>query len=190
MVEHATEVVPRRRVVRSQRYLLLCETAQPNQDRSERSPLARSHETADARKLPPEDVLPIHLTPAHPALPHHEEPVVPRRVVPHIILEQLLDPRELARPEVVLVVEVREDPLAVRPGVVVLRVRAQRAGDEREFPRRGVDGAQRGEQQATVVPDLVRLEELDREAVHQLELGLERRVEREQRPVSVLPASP
>jgi hypothetical protein len=141
----------------------------------------------EAPQLAPEDVLPVLVARAHAAEPDDEEAVVPRRVVAHVVVEQARDPRHLARPEC-LVAALREQPLAVRPRVVVLRVRLQRARDEVELVlreraervrrRRGAR-AQRGEEQPPVVPDLVVLQVLDRPLVHPRALGLERGAGRE-----------
>ena len=44
-----------------------------------------------------------------------------------------------------------------------------------------------GYEKSSVVPDLVRLHELGRDIVHELELWLERGIERDERAVAILP---
>lgn len=113
---------------------------------------------------------------------------MPRRVVAHVLRQRCIDEVELARPDARRLVEhgvgrrgVRsgaapvargEQPLAVRPRVVVLRVDGEAALDERELAARL---ARERDEQAAVVPDLVRLEEGHRELVHQRELRGEQR---------------
>lgn len=85
---------------------------------------------------------PLAAVAAHPALEADKEPVVPRRVVPHVLRQELLDVLELAVPHLLRLVrlfrrgelrvgegagrvEVAEDPLSVRPSVVVLGVECE-----------------------------------------------------------------
>jgi len=56
-----------------------------------------------------------------PTLKGDEEAMVPRRVIPHVVVEKPPDEGQLTRPQLGLV-KVREQPLPVAPGVVVLRV--------------------------------------------------------------------
>ena len=137
-----------------------------------------------ALEFPTDHRLPIFLSLPEARLESDEEAVMPRRVVAHVVLEHLLGVAQLARPEGVLV-EVGEQPLAIGPGVVVLRVDLERSRDEVEL---GPGLAGLGEDEASVVPDLVRLEVQDGELVHQPELDVERGFESHQRLVSVLPA--
>ena len=99
MFKHAAKVVPRRRVVRRERDLLLRE-----------------------RELPPQHPFAVLVPGPNPTGEDDEEAVVPRRVVPDVVLEEPLDVGALTAPEVDLVVEVREDPLAEGPGVIVLGI--------------------------------------------------------------------
>ena len=69
-------------------------------------------------------------------------------------------------PELV-VIEVREDPLPVRPRVVVLHIVLQRVGDELKLRTRIASLLYK---QPPVMPDLIRLQMLDRKLIHQLEL--------------------
>lgn len=103
--------------------------------------------------------------------------MVPRRIIPDIFPQEPLHPRDLALPKI-LVTKVREDPLAVRPSVIVLRVRLESARDELELALRrrehGLRGwvdvdsrcdssscarlelaLQRGEEEPAVVPHLI-----------------------------------
>ena len=124
---------------------------------------------------------------SRPTTKDNEETMVPRRVVPHVLLEELLHVWAFARPQPLLFVKVREDPLTVGPRVVVLGVFLKDALEKVELARGGVDGVERGEEQPAVVPHLVRLQERGGDLVHPRELLLERDVERDHGLVPVLP---
>lgn len=77
-----------------------------------------------------------------------------------------------------------EDPLPVRPGVVVLGVDLEGVGDEREFGH-GVVGLL--DQESTMMPDLICFQVRDRELVHQSQLGVQRGVQGNEGFVPILP---
>lgn len=134
-------------------------------------------------ELPADYALPVLLPVAHPRLEHHKEPVVPHRVIPHVLIDHRVHEIELARPQRVVVVE-REDPLAVRPRVVVFLVLLQNIRDKRELLPRLL---REREDEPPVVPHLVRLEVLVRELVHQRDFGVQRPLDLHNRLVPVLP---
>ena len=78
---------------------------------------------------------------------------MPGRVVSHVDVKHALHKVQLMAPELV-VIEVRENPLPVRPRVVVLHVDLQRVGDKLELRTRV---ASLLDEQSPVVPDLIRL---------------------------------
>lgn len=122
------------------------------------------------RELPSENVLPILIALPHSRLPDNEESMVPRRIVPRVRPQQFLHVPLLAYPQYVLIVEVSEEPLPIGPRMVVLRVEPEDILDECELALGDVDRAQLGQDETTVVPDLVRLEEPRCNGIHQLEL--------------------
>ena len=79
--------------------------------------------------------LPILLPLPYTTPPNDEKPMMPRRIVPHILRQHRIHEIQLARPQFIFIVEVRKQPLAVRPRMVVLRIRSQRARDEIQFLR-------------------------------------------------------
>lgn len=109
--------------------------------------------------------------------------MVPRRVVPQIDGQHALHERELTAPQRI-VVEVREDPLSVRPRVVVLGVALQGVGDEREF---GCGHVGLLNEESTVMPDLIRLQVCDRELVHEPQLGVQGGIQGNEGFVTILP---
>jgi hypothetical protein len=125
--------------------------------------------------------------------------VVPRRVIPDVLCEEALDKRELARPHS-LVARAHENPLPVRPRVIVLLVRVERVRDERKLMlvqrtqvqlrvslfQRAL--AERTEEQAPVVPNLVVLEELDRKGIHERPFIVKRGTNGDEGLEAVLPA--
>lgn len=93
--------------------------------------------------------------PSPPTLKHAKEPVVPRAVVPQVLRQQSLRVPQLALPHtrvlrLVTREELAEDPLAVSPRVVVLRVETERAGGEGELAGRVVEREDDG---AAVLPE-------------------------------------
>jgi len=62
--------------------------------------------------------------------------MVPRRVVANVVGEEPVDERQFVGPQLLLI-EVREQPLPVAPGVVVLRIGLEYLLVESKF-RRGV----------------------------------------------------
>lgn len=170
VLERTAEVVPCRGVVRSERDPFLRETTVATKGRNEGDQPGERTKTkdGDARELPPEDLLPILIARPNTTREHDKEPMVPRGVIPHVFLQQLLGVRALPRPKARLIIEVDEDPLAVGPCVVVLGVGAENGLKKLELARRRIDGVERGEQQTAMVPDLVRFEEGDRDVVHVL----------------------
>jgi hypothetical protein len=167
---------------------------------------------------------PLAAVSAHPALEANEEPVVPRRVVPNILRQQLLDILELSVPELLRLlrlfgrregrvgegagrVEVAQDPLSVRPGVVVLGVEGEGFRGEVALSRRvfeceddvaavlpaSVACKEIVNYRATSTvmlssPDLVRLEVVLDELVEEVELFRQVRLEFEERVGPVFPA--
>ena len=109
--------------------------------------------------------------------------MVPRRVVAQIAVQHAFYERELTAPQRI-VVEVGEDPLPVRPGVVVLGVDLEGAGDEREF---GCGVVRLLDQESTVVPDLIRFQVRDRELVHESQLGVQGDIQGNEGLVPILP---
>ena len=93
--------------------------------------------------------------------------MVPRRVIPHILVQHALHERDLALPHL-CAIEVREDPLPVAPRVVVLRIDGERVLDERQL-RRGL--VEQCDEQPAVVPHLICLQEGLGERVGERELG-------------------
>ena len=66
-------------------------------------------------------------SPAGP-LGHHKEAVVPGRVVPHVRIDAFLAQRELGLP----LAKLLHEPLAVRPGMVVLGLHTERLAHKLE----------------------------------------------------------
>lgn len=108
---------------------------------------------------------------------------MPRRVVAQVVVQHTFYERELTAPQRV-VVEVGEDPLSVRPGVVVLGVDLEGVGDERKLGR-GVVGVL--DQESTVMPDLICFQVRDRELVHQPQLYIQGGVQGNEGFVPILP---
>lgn len=92
-----------------------------------------------------------------------EEPVVPGRVVPQVLLQQLVGVSDLALPDLRSKSpvpargrrgpEMHEHPLSVRPGMVVLRVECERLCGKVELAGRVVKGE---DDRAAVLPVEVR----------------------------------
>lgn len=108
---------------------------------------------------------------------------MPRRIVAEIAIEHVLYERELVAPQRVIV-EMGEDPLSVRPSVVVLRIDLEGVGNEREFGRRVVGAL---DKETTVMPHLICLQMLHRELVHEPQFGVQRGIQGHKCLVSVLP---
>ena len=92
----------------------------------------------NARQLPTDDSIPVLVPFSDARLKHDKEAVVPRRIVAQISIQHVFYKREFPTPQRV-VIEVGQDPLPVRPGVVILGIVLQGVGDEREL-RCGVVG--------------------------------------------------
>lgn len=108
--------------------------------------------------------------------------MVPRRVVAHVVVDHGLGPAELV--VVVEQIEALDQPLAVAPDVVVLRVLLQHGGDEVGLARRGVKSVNDG---LPVVPDLVVLEVLQGGRVQPFDLDTEVGMDGAQRLCAVEP---
>ena len=122
-----------------------------------------SERGGDKRRLENAPELPLTRIPSVAALERDKEPVVPRRVVANVALEQPIHVAQLAVPHALALfgrrprragpravrVEVAQDPLAVGPRVVVLGVDRERLGGEVELARGVVEGKDDG---AAVLP--------------------------------------
>ena len=108
---------------------------------------------------------------------------MPRRVVPHILHQHRLRKVQLPQPQILLVEE-RQNPLPMRPCVVVLGIGLERGRDECELRSRLPRELQ---DEPTVVPDLVGFEELDGKLVHQFEFDIKRIIESANCLISILP---
>ena len=116
----------------------------------------------------------------------HKEALVPRAVVAHVAREQALDVHELGGPHR-RVRKRLEQPLAVRPRVVVLAVKVHALLAELELRRHVARAPHHG---LAVVPQLVVLRVHLRNALRQLELrrpALRRRTQRHQTLAAVVP---
>lgn len=91
---------------------------------------------------------------------------MPCGIVSHINLKHVLHEVQFMAPELVII-KVRENPLPVRPRVVVLHVVLQRVGNELELRTRAASLLHK---QPSMMPDLIRLQMLDRKFIHQLKL--------------------
>lgn len=109
--------------------------------------------------------------------------MVPCRIIPQVLYQHCVHEIELSIPQV-FVVEVRQQPLPIRPSVVVLRICFEGCLDKRELRAWFADDH---EQEPAVVPHLVGFEILHCQLVHELELNVKRRFDSEKSFVSVLP---
>ena len=137
----------------------------------------------NTRQLSADDRIPVLVSLPDAGLEHDKEPVMPRRVVAQVVVQHGFYKRELTAPQRI-VVEVGEDPLPVRPGVVVLGVDLEGVGNEREF---GCGVVRQLDQESTVVPDLIRFQVRDRELVHESQLGVQGDIQGNEGLVPILP---
>lgn len=137
----------------------------------------------NTRQLSADDRIPVLVSLPHAGLEHDKETVMPRRVVAQIAAQHAFYERELTAPQRV-VVELGENPLPVRPGVVVLSIDVEGVGDEREFGC-GVIGLL--DQESTVMPDLIRFQVRDRELVHEPQLCVQGGIQGNEGFVPILP---
>lgn len=73
------------------------------------------------QNLAPQDALSIFVALPNSRIKHDEEPVMPSGIVPDILVYHSFDKRGFHLPKFVAI-EIRKDPLTIRPGVIVLGV--------------------------------------------------------------------
>jgi len=137
----------------------------------------------NTRQLSADNCIPVLVPLPDARLEHDKETVMPRRVVAQIAVQHAFYERELTAPQRIIV-EVGENPLPVRPGVVVLGIDVEGVGDEREF-RCGLVGLL--DQESTVMPDLIRFQVRDRELVHEPQLCVQGGIQGNECFVPILP---
>lgn len=148
VVEDTAQVVPRRRVVGSRCDGVLHVSAPRYRQNGGDVRLF-----IILREFSPQDCIPVFVSLPRPRLEYGEEPVVPRRVVPNVFREHVVHEGQFSLPQLI-VVEVCQQPLPIRPRMIVLLVYFQRSRDEGEL-RSGI--ARFGEDEPAMVPHLVRL---------------------------------
>lgn len=71
-------------------------------------------------------------------LKYSKEPMVPCRVISNISIQQIFNKVQFPAPQLV-VVKICQNPLPIRPRMIVLRVHLERFSDEIQFPSRFAD---------------------------------------------------
>jgi hypothetical protein len=141
MIQNSTQVIPRGRIIRRKRNLVLGEalwgiawgavtrtkdiaivagqlSAPYSADTSDDG----QKEDMNLRQFAPHSLLQVLARPSlRPILERDEEAMMPCRVVADVVRKESLDERQLTGPQVRLI-KVGEEPLPVAPSMVVLRV--------------------------------------------------------------------
>lgn len=187
-IEDTSHIVPWREVVRCKGYLPL---SVPDVDLST-GKLALQGENHE-HDLTPQDILPVFVPLPNARIKHDKEPVVPSGVVPDILIYHPLDKRNLHRPKLVSI-EIRKDPLTVRPGMIVLGIFLKDLLNEFQFLEKqagtsslGVFGVDVRQEKTAMMPDLVVLEVGRRDLVHEQQLKIKGRVYGKKGLVPILP---